>query len=140
MPFLKDEDLRRLTGIDESAEYELDLCGIDRIHGEASVERMLERSRFRPPRDVVVRIDKASPTSGATLFQPIGRLLVDAMKAGIVRRCNPLPEIGAGFWVSLIGNPNASEDAEDADEGEEGEEGEDSDSNSNHSDHTHDPD
>jgi hypothetical protein len=115
MPFFKDRDIRRLTGIHESAEYELDLCGIDRLHGEASVERMLERSRFRPPRDVVVRIDKASPTSGATLFQPIGRLLVEAMKAGIVLRCNPLPENGAGFWVSLTGNPNASG------EGDEGE-------------------
>ena len=76
---------------------------------------MLERSRFRPPRDVVIRIDRASPTSGATLFQPIGRLLVEAMKTGIVLRCNPLPEIGAGFWVSLKGNPNAS-DEDDADD------------------------
>jgi hypothetical protein len=115
MPYFKDEDIRRLTGIHESAEYELDLCGIDRLHGEASIKRMLERSRFRPPRDVVIRIDRASPTSGATLFQPIGRLLVEAMKTGIVLRCNPLPEIGAGFWVSLKGNPNAS-DEDDADD------------------------
>jgi hypothetical protein len=105
-----DDDIRRLLGFQDSAEYELDLCGLDRLHGEASVTRMLERSRFRLPRDVVIRFDKASPTSGATLFQPVGRLLVEAMKAGIVLRCNPLPEIGAGFWVSLKGNPNASED------------------------------
>ncbi len=117
MPFLKDEDLRRLTGIHDSAEYELDLRGLDRIHGEASIQRMLERSRFRLPRNVVVRIDKASPTSGATLFQPIGRLLVEAMKAGVVLRCNPLPEAGAGFWVSLKGNPKAA--AEEPDDGDE---------------------
>ena len=116
MPFLKDEDLRRLTGIHDFAEYELDLRGLDRIHGEASVQRMLERSRFRLPRDVVIRVDRASPTSGATLFQPIGRLLVEAMKAGVVLRCNPLPEAGAGFWVSLKGNPNASEEPDDGDE------------------------
>ena len=116
MPFLKDEDIRRLTGIHDSAEYELDLCGIDKLHGEASVERMLERSRFRPPRSVVVRIDKASPTSGATLFQPIGRLLVEAMKAGIVQRCHPLSDAGAGFWVSLTGNPNASVEDNDIDD------------------------
>lgn len=71
---------------------------------------MLERSRFRPPRSVVIRIDKASPTSGATLFQPIGHLLVEAMKAGVVQRCHPLPDAGAGFWVSLTGNPNAPEE------------------------------
>ena len=109
MPFLKQEDIRRLTGFRDSAEYELDLCGLDLLHAKASVERMLERSRFRPPRSVVIRIDKASATSGETLFQPIGRQLVDAMKAGVIARCRPLPEGSAGFWVELVGNPNAAE-------------------------------
>lgn len=118
MPFLKDEDLRRITGIHDSAEYELDLQGLDRPHAEASIERMLERSRFRPPRDVVIRIDKASPTSGETLFQPVGRQLVEAMKAGTVARCRPLPEGSAGFWVELIGNPNAVEGDESVGDGE----------------------
>lgn len=117
MPFLKDEDLRRITGFHDSAEYELDLQGLDRLHAEASIERMLERSRFRAPRTVVVRIDKATATSGETLFQPVGRQLVEAMKAGTVSRCRPLPEGSAGFWVELIGNPNAAE----GDDGEEGE-------------------
>ena len=109
MPYLKQEDLRRITGIHDSAAYELDLCGLDRAHAEASIERMLERSRFRPPRAVIVRIDKASATSGETFFQPVGRQLVGAMKAKIVSRCRPLPEESAGFWVDLIGNPNAAE-------------------------------
>jgi DNA-nicking Smr family endonuclease len=118
VPFLKDEDIRRLTGFRDSAEYELDLRGLDEAHARASVERMLERSRFRPPRTVTVAIDKASPTSGATLFQPIGRMLVEAMKAGLVLRCRPLPDVGGGFWVELKGNPNAADedDAEDAEE------------------------
>jgi len=115
MPYLKQEDLRRITGIHDSAEFELDLCGLDRAHAEASVDRMLERSRFRPPRAVIVRIDQASATSGETLFQPIGRQLVEAMKAKTVSRCRPLPEGSAGFWVDLIGNPNAAEiDEEEA--------------------------
>ena len=118
MPYLKQEDLRRITGLRDSAEYELDLCGLDRPHAMASVERMLERSRFRPSRSVIIRIDKAGPTSGETLFQPIGRQLVDAMKANLVSRCRPLPEGSAGFWVELIGNPNAAEiEQEDGDEG-----------------------
>jgi hypothetical protein len=75
----------------------------------ASVERMLERSRFRPSRSVIIRIDKAGPTSGETLFQPIGRQLVDALKTNLVSRCRPLPEGSAGFWVELVGNPNATE-------------------------------
>lgn len=115
MPFLRNEDIRRLTGFRDSAEYELDLRGLDRAHAEASVERMLERSRFRPPRSVVVRIDAAGPTSGETLFQPVGRVLLDALRAGVVSRCSPLPEGGTGFWIRLTGNPDAREEEEDDD-------------------------
>ncbi len=114
MPFMKDEDLRRLTGFHDQAEFELDLCGLDLAHARASVERMLERSRFRQPRSVVVRIDPASPVSGETLFQPIGRMLLDAMRADVVTRCSPLPEGDAGFWVRLRGNPDAADEDEEA--------------------------
>ena len=112
MPFFKDEELRRLTGFRDSAEYELDLRGLDLAHAQASIARMLERSRFRAPRTVVVRIEKATATSGETLFRAIGRQLVEAMKASLVRRCRPLPESGAGFWVELAGNPNAAGDTD----------------------------
>lgn len=117
MPFFRDEDLRRLTGYRDSAEYELDLLGLDLAHARASVERMLERSRFRPPRTVVIRIDKATATSGETLFQPIGRQLVEAMKASLVLRCRPLPDGQAGFWVELAGNPNAADGESEAGDG-----------------------
>jgi len=110
VPFMKGEDIRRLTGFRNAAEFELDLCGLDLAHARASVERMLERSRFRQPRSVVVRLDPASPVSGETLFQPIGRLLLEAMRTGVVARCSPLPEGGAGFWVRLKGNPDAGDD------------------------------
>lgn len=108
MPFLRDEDIRRLTGFRDAAEYELDLRGLDLAHACASVERMLERSRFRQPRSVVVRIDPASATSGETLFQPIGRVLLEALRAGLLTKCSPLPEGQAGFWVRLKGNPAAA--------------------------------
>ena len=40
------------------------------------------------------------------------------MKAKTASRCRPLPEGSAGFWVELVGNPNATEidddDLEDA--------------------------
>jgi hypothetical protein len=112
MPFFRDDELRRLTGFRDSAEYELDLRGLDLAHAQASIERMLERSRFRAPRTVVIRIEKPSATSGETLFRPLGRQLVAAMKGGLVRRCRPLPQGDAGFWVELAGNPNAAADGE----------------------------
>ena len=89
-----------------SAEYELDLCGLDLAHSIASVEQMIERSQFRTPRTVFIRIDPPTATSGETLFQPVGRILVQAMKAGKVQQCRPHMEAGSGYWVSLRGNLN----------------------------------
>ena len=111
MPFLRDEDLRRLVGFRDSAEWELDLRGLDVPHAKASVARMIERSRFRPPRRVVIRLDRPTAISGETPFRPVGRLLVEALRAGTVLRCTPLPEAGGGFWVELAGNPNARDAA-----------------------------
>ena len=107
MPYIDDEDIRRLTGMKDSAEYELDLCGLDLAHSIASVERMIERSRFQKPRTVIIKIDRATATSGETFFQPIGRLLIQAMKEGTVRQCRPHMETGSGYRVSLKGNLNS---------------------------------
>ena len=107
MPYIDDEDIRRLTGMKDRAEYELDLCGLDLAHSIASVERMIERSRFQKPRTVIIKIDRATATSGETFFQPIGRLLIQAMKEGTVRQCRPHMETGSGYWVSLKGNLNS---------------------------------
>ena len=97
--------LKRLIGRGGPADYELDLAGGDAVHAGLAIERMLERQRFRgEARSVVVRLDPASPTSGETLFQPVGRQLVAAMKRGLVTRCAPLsPKDGAGFLVELPG-------------------------------------
>jgi len=113
MPYLDDEGIRRLTGMKDSAEYELDLCGLDLAHSIASVERMIERSRFRKSRTVFIRIDPATATSGETFFQPIGRLLVQAMRVGKVQQCRPLVDAGSGYWVSLRGNLSAEKEVTD---------------------------
>ena len=46
----------RLVGRDNRAEWELDLTGLDLAHARASLERMVERSRFAPGKAVVVRL------------------------------------------------------------------------------------
>ena len=104
--------LKRLIGGHGEAEYELDLTGVGREHARLAIERMLERQRFREePRSVRVCLDPAGPTSGETLFQPVGRQLLEAMKRGLIARCAPLaPEKRAGFWVELPGREKQSED------------------------------
>jgi len=112
MPFLDERNLRRISGRTGPADYELDLTGVDAEHARAAIERMLERQRFREgPRSVVIRLDPAGPDSGETLFQPVGRQLVAAMKRGLVSRCSPLaPKEGAGFTIELPGRGDGGDD------------------------------
>lgn len=100
-------DIDRLLGYRAHAEYELDLRGLDWLHAEASLERMLERSRFRPPRSVLVLIDPATEGGGETLFQPVGRYLLAARRKGLLTRLSPLPaDKGAGYYMVMAGRPS----------------------------------
>ena len=52
-----------------------------------------------------------SAKKGETLFLPIGRLLLDLLKRGLLTRLSPLgAEQGAGFYLELAGRREASED------------------------------
>lgn len=90
------------------AEYELDLTGLDLPHARESVARMLEWSRFRTPRAIAVRLDPPVAGGGETLFQPIGRLLLEARRSEVLSGLSPLPpESGIGFRIETVGNPEA---------------------------------
>ncbi len=104
LPELDDVGLKRLVGYDDTAEYELDLCGLDLAHATESVKRMIERSRFRAARSVIVRLDPAGPDTGETLFQPIGRLLLDLRRKGLLAKLSPLPHFaGSGYYLVTQG-------------------------------------
>ncbi|WP_282605050.1 hypothetical protein [Pelagibius sp. Alg239-R121] len=99
-------DLRKLTrflDVDGEAEYELDLRGLDLPHSLASIDRMVERQRFRDEaRTVRIGLEAASADSGATLFGPVGRYLVELMKKGLIAKTRPLANVdGGGFLVEL---------------------------------------
>ena len=65
---------------------------------------MLERARFRAPRSVIVRLDLAGPDTGETLFQPIGRQLLEARRKGLLEKLSPLPaHAGPGFYLVTRG-------------------------------------
>lgn len=108
MPFFDDFYADKLRGSLGRADADavLDLRGVSREKAEASLTDMLQRSRFAARKSVAVLIDPATPTSGETLFQPVGRLLLDARKRGWIERLHPLPmRDGAGFYVALAGKP-----------------------------------
>jgi len=110
---LSDFHGRRLTRLLDrhgQADYELDLSGLDFAHAAASVDRMVERQRFRDVgRSVLVRIDPAPPESGETLFGRLGRHLLDLRRRGLVATLQPLdPRRGAGFNLTLPAGREAS--------------------------------
>jgi hypothetical protein len=106
VPLLDHEQVRGLVGNQDSADYELDLRGVSMAHARIAIERMLERRRFVEAATVVIRIDPATPTSGETLFLPVGRQLLEARRRNLVHRFRPLPEgDGGGFHVELPGHP-----------------------------------
>ncbi|MEQ9574093.1 MAG: hypothetical protein RLN77_00785 [Rhodospirillales bacterium] len=110
-PHMDDVELKRLTGYDDAAENELDLRGLDLAHATESVNRMVERSRFRAPRSVVVRLDPAGPDTGETLFQPIGRLLLDLRRKGLLAKLTPLPHYaGSGYYLVTQGKKGKDQD------------------------------
>ena len=96
--------LRRLSEAGADADYELDLRDLDRAHAEESVRRMLERNRFTEPRSIRIRLAPPPEGGGETLFQPIGRLLLEARRHGVLSRLSPLPpDSGVGYRVETVG-------------------------------------
>ena len=102
MPFFDDfyaDKLRGGLGRDD-AEAVIDLRGKVRLDAEAHLVALLEGRGGRPVRSIAILIDPATPTSGETLFQPVGRLLLDGKRRGVVERLLPLPaRDGLGFFV-----------------------------------------
>jgi len=108
LPLFDEEQIRDLVGEQAAADHELDLRGMSLAQVRIAIERILERRRFIAPTTVVIRIDPATPTSGETLFLPIGRQLLEARRRKLVRRFTPLPDgDGGGFHVELPGHPGS---------------------------------
>jgi hypothetical protein len=96
--------LRGSLGVTD-AEAVLDLRGASPAQAEASIKDMLERSRFGAGKTVAIRLDPPPEGGGETLFQPVGRLLLEAKRRGWIERLQTLPAAdGLGFYLALAGN------------------------------------
>lgn len=82
---------------DHGFDLELNLCGLAWPEAESALERLLGE----PQRGlrVGVRIDPPDGGGAESLFQPVGRRLLAAMKTQRIRECRPFaPEVqGIGF-------------------------------------------
>ena len=108
MPFFEsyyEGKLRGSLGVTD-ADAVLDLRGASPTQAEASIKDMLERSRFGAAKTVAVRLDPPPAGGGETLFQPIGKQLLEAKKRGWIEHLQTLPaQDGLGFYVGLAGKP-----------------------------------
>jgi len=97
--------LRGALGVTD-AEAVLDLRGASKEKATASLQDMLERSRFAHGKTVAILLDPPPAGGGETLFQPVGRALLEAKKRGWIERLQTLPaQDGLGFYVGLAGRP-----------------------------------
>jgi hypothetical protein len=102
MPFLDPEQARHLLGELPEAEATLDLRGLARGEALDRLKRLIEERVAPAPRSYAVRIDPPVPGGGETLFQPVGRYLLDARRLRQIERFAPLAEPpGGGYFVDL---------------------------------------
>ena len=104
MPYFDENPLSRLALQAGATEIELDLRGLPASEALAQVESLLQA---RQPASVLIRFDPARGDGRETLFLPLGRRLLEARKAGVLRSCLPTAE-GDGYAIVLTGNSNTS--------------------------------
>lgn len=95
--------LRGSLGVRE-AEATLDLRLSHEAQAIASLDALVERSRFSTGQRVAILLAPPPEGGGETLFQPVGRHLLAAKRRGLIGRLHPLPaEDGLGFYAELVG-------------------------------------
>ena len=101
MDFIKDIGLNIKDQTDpEEAEVKLDLQNVDREEAVLKLTKLMKECEAGPVASLYVFFNPASPTSGETLFQPIGNILRQAKKDKILRQCLPvMNDDNAGFYA-----------------------------------------
>lgn len=100
MPHFDTNPLDALALQAGEAEAELDLRGLDADTALTRVAALLELPDAGGARRYCLRFDPARGDGTETLFQPLGRLLLQARREGRLTSCLPLPD-GAGYFIAL---------------------------------------
>lgn len=99
MPSFDDNPLQHLALLSADAEVTLDLRGLDHDTALNHVTALIETPEAG---SYLIRFDGARNDGVETLFQPLGRQLLAARKAGQLTRCLPIPD-GDGYYIEFPG-------------------------------------
>jgi len=101
MPFFEENPLARLAFQTGEAQMVLDLRGLPLNEAMQAVETLLDA---RPEGDsCLIRFDPPRNDGRETLFQPLGRRLLEARRSGGLARCLPAAD-GAAYFIVFADN------------------------------------
>lgn len=98
MPYFDENPLQKIALQAGDADALLDLQGMPTEQAMQAVERLLLEPTSA--RSLLIRFDGAGEDGRETLFQPLGRRLLQARREGRLSRCIPTPD-GAGYFISF---------------------------------------
>ena len=98
MPYFDQNPLEKLAFQAGDADAELDLRGLSADQAMQAVEQLLtDRTSAK---SCLIRFDPAADDGRETLFQPLGRRLLEARRSGRLTRCLPSAD-GAAYFISF---------------------------------------
>lgn len=100
MPYFDENPLEKLAAQAGDAEATLDLRGLPATEAMNQVEQLISYGSEQTT--WLIRFDAASDDGRETLFQPLGRRLLAARRAGLLASCLPAAD-GAGYLIAFAG-------------------------------------
>lgn len=100
MPYFDIDEAMKYASEKLAADREIDLSDQTPQQAIATLEQLLTEQRGQSAA-IIIRFPPASESSGETLFQPVGRWLLEQRKNGRIRSLQNLLALGAGFYIEL---------------------------------------
>ena len=98
MPYFDENPLAKIAFKAGDADALLDLQGIPAAEAMQAVEKLLREPASA--KSFLIRFDAAADDGRETLFQPLGRRLLQARRDGCLSRCLPATD-GAGYFITF---------------------------------------
>lgn len=99
MPYFDENPLEKIVFQAGDADALLDLRGMPAKEAMQAVETLL--SEPISGKSLLIRFDGATDDGRETLFQPLGRRLLEARREGLLGRCLPTAD-GASYFISFV--------------------------------------